>query len=93
MITVFASSSSPPSTVTLPSFVSEPSPSSTSILFFFIRLETPPVIVFTTLSRWLVTPLKSISGPPFTLTPKSFAWRTSSTMSATRSTALAGMQA
>jgi hypothetical protein len=89
--TVFACSSWSP-TRTLPSGVSEPSPSITSTPFFFIRPPTPPVSVLITLRRRSPTAAKSIvrSG---TVIPKSEDSSISETMSATRSTALAGMQA
>ena len=90
-ITVLAWISSSP-TLTLPSAVSEPTPSMTSILFFFIRPPTPPVSVLMTFLRRSLTAPKSIvrSG---TVMPKSPASSISEMMSATRSTALAGMQA
>ena len=64
----------------------------TSILFFFIRPLTPPVSVLMTFLRRSPTAPKSIvrSG---TVMPKSDDSSISETMSATRSTALAGMHA
>jgi hypothetical protein len=41
---------------TLASSVSAPKPSTSSILFFSNSIETPPVRVFTTLSRCFVAP-------------------------------------
>ena len=72
--------------------MSEPTPSSTSILFFFIRPPTPPVSVLMTFLRRSLTAPKSIvrSG---TVIPNSAASSISERMSATRRTAFAGMQA
>ncbi len=50
----FASIVSPP-TLTLPSAVSDPSPSITSIAFFLNRPETPPVSVEMTFRRRSLT--------------------------------------
>ena len=72
--------------------VTEPKPSITSILFFFIRPATPPVSVLMTLRRRSPTAPKSIERSG-TLMPNSAASSISLTMSATRSTAFAGMQA
>ena len=94
-ITVCAAISVPsklPPTFTLPSSVTTPWPSMTSIPFFFISPATPPVSVLTTLSRRAPTAAKSTVGSP-TVMPKSPASRISPSTSATRSTALAGMQA
>ena len=79
-------------TRTLPSSVSEPSPSITSTLFFFIRPPTPPVSVLITLRRRSPTAAKSIERSG-TVMPKSDDSSISETMSATRSTAFAGMHA
>ena len=89
--TVLASYSVSP-TRTFASAVSDPTPSITSMLFFFIRPPTPPVRVLITLRRRSPTAAKSIwrSG---TVMPNSDASSISETMSATRSTAFAGMHA
>ncbi len=81
-----------PPTVTEPAPASAPSPSMYSIPFFLNRPATPPVRVLITFSRRALTPAKSTSGSE-TLIPKSSASRISDSTSATRSTALAGMQA
>ena len=67
-------------------------PSITSTLFFFIRPPTPPVSVLITLRRRSPTAPKSIERSG-TVMPNSDASSISETMSATRSTAFAGMQA
>ena len=93
--TVFASTSVPsnwPPIFTLPSSVTEPWPSITSMLFFFISIPTPPVSVFTTLSRCAPAPFMSTDAS-FTLMPKFLPWPTSVHTSATRRIALAGMHA
>ncbi len=90
-ITDLASYSSSP-TRTFASRVTDPKPSITSILFFFIRPATPPVRVLMTLRRRSPTAPKSIERSG-TLMPNSAASSISLTMSATRRTALAGMQA
>ena len=79
-------------TRTFASDVTEPTPSITSILFFFIRPPTPPVSVLITLRRRSPTAAKSIvrSG---TVMPNSEDSSISEMMSATRRTAFAGMQA
>ena len=92
LATSISSPSKFPPTFTLPSEVTEPWPSMTSIPFFLNRPLTPPVSVLTTFRRRCVTAPKSTSGSP-TLMPKSSASRTSCSTSATRSTALAGMHA
>ena len=81
-----------PSAVTVPDPASAPSPSINSMPFFLNSPATPPVRVLITFSRRAMTPLQSTSGSP-TLIPKSPASLTSARTSATRSTALAGMQA
>ena len=94
-ITVFAAYSVPsklPPTLTLPSSVTTPWPSMTSMAFFFISPATPPVSVLTTFWRRAPTASKSTVGSP-TVMPKAPASRISPSTSATRSTALAGMQA
>ena len=90
-ITLPASSSRSP-TLTLASEVSAPAPSTSSISFFLNSEPTPPTSVLITLARRLATPAKSTSRP-LTEIPNSPAWSISDSTSATRSTALAGMQA
>ena len=72
--------------------VTAPTPSMTSILFFFIRPLTPPVSVLMTLRRRSPTAAKSIERSG-TVMPKSEDSSISEMMSATRRTAFAGMQA
>ena len=94
-MTVFASISVPsklPPTLTLPSSVTEPWPSMYSILFFLNRPATPPVSVEMTFSRRAMTLAKSTERSG-TEMPKSSASSISASTSATRRTALAGMQA
>ena len=75
-----------------PPLLNAPTPSITSILFFLNRPPTPPVNVLITFSRRAETLLKSISRPATSM-PNSSASSISLSTSATRSTALAGMQA
>ena len=94
-MTNFAAISVPsklPPTLTLPSSVTEPWPSMTSMPFFFMSPATPPVSVLTTFLRRAPTAAKSTVGSP-TVMPKASASRISPSTSATRRTALAGMQA
>jgi hypothetical protein len=76
----------------LPSAVSDASPWTTSTPFLENSVETPPVSVLTTPSRWRPTPAKSTLGES-TEIPNEPADSTSVRTSAARSTALAGMQA
>ena len=94
-ITVVAAISVPSKllpTLTLPSSVTTPWPSMTSMPFFLMSPATPPVSVLTTRLRRSPTAAKSTLGSP-TVMPKAPASRTSPRTSATRRTALAGMQA
>ena len=84
--------SNEPPTLTLPSSVTAPWPSITSMPFFLNSIATPPVRVLITLSRCLVAPPKSNSTSPVVM-PKPLASLTSFIASATRSTAFAGMHA
>ena len=93
MVASISVPSKEPPTFTLPSSVTEPRPSITSILFFSSSIPTPPVSVLITLSRCLVAPEKSNS-TPLAVMPKPLAVSLTSFMaSATRSIALAGMHA
>ncbi len=90
--TTFAASYSVSPTVTLPLPASLPEPSSRSILCFLKRLPTPPVSVFTTLSRCFpAAPMSNDTSPAST--PNSAPSLSSVRTSAARSIAFAGMQA
>ena len=75
---------------TLPSSVSKPKPSIRSILFLSNSIDTPPVSVFTTLSRCFEAPFQSTVVPSGTCTPNWPACSTSLNTSATRRIALPG---
>ena len=81
-----------PPTLTLPSSVTDPCPSTTSMPFLRMSPATPPVSVLMTFLRRSPTASKSTCGSA-TVIPKSAASRISPSTSATRRTAFAGMHA